>query len=417
MVGTVMARINQGAPVKLAGFAALWLLATAALSGPVVAAPAKYAVRYSVQFLPSAGAAAIDISTLPETGRLVAMDLNMPRAIYSGESGDGSVLRDGDRVLWTPPRAGGHLRYRVLIDQRRINGAFDSRMTPNFVITRGDHLFPPAKIRATKGSGSTAILHFDLPRGWDDVETPFSKVSGGDFAVTNAERKFDRPIGWIAAGNLVSNRESIAGTRVTVTAPSGEPADQLATLAILRRALPEMRDAFGELPEKLLIVRSGNPMWRGGLSAPGSLWLHAERPLLSQNGTSPILHELTHVISDIRGGAQDDWIAEGLAEFYSLEFGRRSGLISDDRFAKAIRSAVRSGATVATLRGVDSTSDRTRKAVALFAALDAELRTGGSGIDALAVLLMRHETVTLEQLRAGARKLLGRESAVLAGIA
>ncbi|HWS26200.1 MAG TPA: hypothetical protein VN259_06425 [Xanthomonadales bacterium] len=393
----------------------LLTLTLGANEAPAAGAP-KYAVRYSVQFLPGAGAAAIDISTQPETGRLVAMDLNMPRAVYSGESGDGSVVRDGDRVVWTPPRTGGHLRYRVLIDQRRANGEFDSRITPDFVITRGDHLFPPAQIRATKGSGSTAILHFDLPKGWDDVETPFSKVGSGDFAVTNAERKFDRPIGWIAAGKLTSSRETIAGMRVTVTAPSGEIADQLATLAILRQALPEMLDAFGELPEKLLIVRSGNPMWRGGLSAPGSLWLHAERPLLSQNGTSPILHELTHVISDIRGGVQDDWIAEGLAEFYSLEFGRRSGLISDDRFAKAIRSANRSGAKVATLRGAESTTDRTRKAVALFAKLDAELRAGGSGIDALTVQLMRHETVTLDQLRADARKLLGRASTVLAGV-
>ena len=393
----------------------LWTLTLGASNAPAAGAP-KYAVRYSVQFLPEDGAAAIDISTQPETGRLVAMDLNMPRAVYSGESGDGSVVREGDRVIWTPPRAGGHLRYRVLIDQRRANGGFDSRITPDSVITRGDHLFPPAKIRATKGSGSTAILHFDLPQGWDDVETPFSKVSGGDFAVTNAQRKFDRPVGWIAAGKLASNRETIAGTRVTVTAPSGESADQLATLAILRQTLPEMRDAFGELPEKLLIVRSGNPMWRGGLSAPGSLWLHAERPLLSQNGTSPLLHEMTHVISDIRGGAQDDWIAEGLAEFYSLEFGRRSGLISDDRFAKAIRSASRSGAKVATLRGAESATDRTRKAVALFARLDTELRAVGSGIDALTVLLMRHEAVTLEQLRADARKLLGRASTVLAGV-
>lgn len=393
----------------------LLTLSLAAMDAPAASSP-KYAVRYSVQFLPDAGSAAIDIGTQPETGRLVAMDLNMPAAIYTAVTGDGAVLRQGNRVVWTPPLTGGHLRYRVAINQQRDNGAFDSRITPDFVITRGDHLFPPAKIRATKGSGSTAILHFDLPKGWDDVETPFSKVSGGDFAVTNAERKFDRPIGWIAAGKLVAARETIVGTRVTVTAPKGEHGNQVETLAVLRQALPEMSNAFGKLPEKLLIVRAGNPMWRGGLSAPGSLWLHADRPLLSENGTSPILHELTHVISDVRGGPQDDWIAEGLAEFYSLEIGRRSKLISEDRFAKAIRSAGRSGAKVASLRAPVSTTDRTRKGVALFAALDTELRAGGSSIDALTVLLMRHETVTLEQLRADAHKLLGRASKVLAAV-
>ncbi|MBK9655626.1 MAG: hypothetical protein IPO66_09185 [Rhodanobacteraceae bacterium] len=170
------------------------------------------------------------------------------------------------------------------------------------------------------------------------------------------------------------------------------------------------------MPAKLLIVRAGDPMWRGGLSAPASLWLHADRPLLSQNGTSPILHELTHVISDIRGGPDDDWIAEGLAEYYSLEIGRRAKLISEERFAKAIRLAGKSGAQVNRLRGAESTTDRTRKAVALFAALDTELRANGSSIDALTVLLMRHETTTLEQMRADARKLLGRASTVLAGV-
>lgn len=403
-------------PMKIKLCTMLLLLLTVAACQFVAAAAPKYAVRYSVQFLPEAGSAAVDISTQPETGRLVAMDLNMPAAIYSGAAGDGSVVRKGNRVLWTPPRTGGHLHYRVLIDQRRANGEFDSRITPDLVITRGDHLFPPAKIRATKGSGSTAILHFELPKGWDDVETPFARVGDGDFAVTNAQRKFDRPIGWIAAGKLVSARETIAGMRVTVTAPKGQPASQVETLAILHQALPEMLGAFGDLPAKLLIVRGSDPMWRGGLSAPGSLWLHGDRPLLSQNGTSPILHELTHVLSDVRGGPEDDWIAEGLAEFYSLEFGRRAKLISDERFAKAIRSADRSGAKVATLRGSESTTDRTRKAVALFAALDAELHANGSSIDALTVLLMRHETTTLEQLRGDARKLLGRPSTVLAAV-
>lgn len=408
-----MTRFRQVA-LRLFAIPVLWLALTAV--DAAAASDKSYTVRYATAFVPAAGRADVSISVQPDGGRLIAMDFNMPAAIYSAESGDGAVARQGDRVVWTPPKAGGSFRYRVAINQRRTDGGYDSRITPDFVITRGDHLFPPARIRATKGSGSRAILHFDLPKGWDDAETPFSKVEGGDFAVTNAERKFDRPVGWIAAGKLVTSRETIAGTRVTVTAPKGEPADQLATLAILRHALPEMRNAFGKLPEKLLIVRAGDPMWRGGLSAPGSLWLHAERPLLSQNGTSPILHELTHVITDVRGGPQDDWIAEGLAEFYSLELGRRAELISEERFAKAIRLAGKSGAEVGHLRGVESTADRTRKAVALFAALDGELRAAGSGIDALTVMLMRRETTTLEQLRADVGKLEGGASALLAEV-
>ena len=171
-------------------------------------------------------------------------------------------------------------------------------------------------------------------------------------------------------------------------APKGERVDHVATMAIVRQALPEMRLAFGKLPDKILIVRSGDPMWRGGLSAPGSLWLHAQRPLLSENGTSPLLHELTHVITDIRGDGSDDWISEGIAEYYSLDIGHRAGLISARRFALSIKSADTSGAKVEKLRASESARDRTRKAVARVAALDEELRANGAtGIDQLTALL------------------------------
>ena len=393
---------------------ATWLLVAAGLAP--AAADNDYSVRYAIEFAPAAGRADVAISVEPGGGRLIEMDFNMPASVYRAEKGDGSVQRSGDRVIWTLPKTGGSFHYRVVVDQQRVGGGYESRMTPTFVITRGDHLFPPAQVRATKGSRSRATLHFSLPKGWRDVETPYARIGGGDFAIVNPQRKFDRPTGWMAAGDLVSTRETIAGTRVTVTAPAGAGADQVATLAILRQALPEMRDAFGTLPEKLLIVRAGDPMWRGGLSAPASLWLHADRPLISQNGTSPILHELTHVFTGIRGGPDDDWIAEGIAEYYSLEIGRRAGLISDERFAKAIRLAGKSGAKVERLRGADSSRDRTRKAVALFATLEAELRAADSGLDALLTLLMKRETVTLAELLADVGKLEAQASQVLVGV-
>jgi hypothetical protein len=396
----------------LAALLALTFLAHTALGvdGP------SYQIRYSARFLPAQGIAAAEISTTPQSGRLIGLDLNMPADSYRDPKGDGKVERHGNRVLWTPPRAGGTLRYKVVVDHRRKDDSYDSRMTQHWVITRGDRLFPPAKVRATKGSESSALLHIDLPPGWDDAETPFTKVQGGNFAVTNPERRFDRPVGWIAAGKLTSTREAIAEARVTLTAPSGVEIERMETLAILRHALPKMADAFGALPEKLLVVRSDDPMWRGGLSAPRSLWLHADRPLISENGTSPMLHELVHVVTAIRGGPEDDWIAEGLAEFYSLEISRRAGLISQRRFDKAIERARASGASVESLRGQESTRDRTRRAVAIFATLDQELRERKSSLDDLAQLLMRREKTTLNELRADVERLKGHTSKALAAV-
>ena len=43
---------------------------------------------------------------------------------------------------------------------------------------------------------------------------------------------------------------------------------------------------------RLLIVSAGDPMWRGGLSGPSSMFLHSDRPLISENRTSTLLHEL-----------------------------------------------------------------------------------------------------------------------------
>lgn len=393
-----------------------WFLLACLPFATAAAADRKYDVHYAVGFDPAAKLAHASIATKRDTARLIALDLDMPADTYRNVTGDGSVQRKGDRIDWQPPPEGGTLRYDVLLPHKRGNGHYDSYVTPSWAITRGDRLFPAARVRATKDSGSTARLTVELPKGWTDAETPFSKIGGGDFAVTNPERRFDRPVGWIAAGDLASVRENIDGTRLTITSPRGERVDHVSTIAILRQALPEMSEAFGTPPEKLLIVRSGDPMWRGGLSAPRSLWLHADRPLLSENGTSPLLHELTHVLTDIRGEGKDDWIGEGIAEYYSLEIGRRAGLISQKRFDRALASSRKSGEEVTSLRAGESSTDRTRKAVALFADLEIELRGAKTSLDALTRLLSKRQTVTLAELRTDAEKLAGKPSAVLAKV-
>lgn len=40
---------------------------------------------------------------------------------------------------------------------------------------------------------------------------------------------------------------------------------------------------------------------------------------ISENATSTLFHELSHVITRISAEDRSDWIAEGLAEFYSVE--------------------------------------------------------------------------------------------------
>jgi hypothetical protein len=96
----------------------------------------------------------------------------------------------------------------------------------------------------------------------------------------------------------------------------------------------------------------------------------ANRPLISENGTSPLLHELVHVALRIYAAPPDDWIVEGLAEFYALEIMNRSGTIAKNRYAIAHRALADWGRDVASLRQPRSSGPVTAKAVGVFRALD-----------------------------------------------
>jgi predicted metalloprotease with PDZ domain len=173
-------------------------------------------------------------------------------------------------------------------------------------------------------------------------------------------------------------------------------------LALIGHTVPEMRRAFGKLPQKILIVIGPEPMWRGGLSGPDSLFMHADRPLISENGTSTLLHELTHVITRIRGSEdEDDWIAEGLAEYYGLELLRRSGGLTQARFDAAMAWQQRWGRKITSLRKPQSRGPTTARAVVLFGELDRELRAASldeHSLDDLLRLLRKRRSVSTEEL-------------------
>ena len=114
-------------------------------------------------------------------------------------------------------------------------------------------------------------------------------------------------------------------------------------------------------------------MWRGGLSAPQSLFLHAARPLISENATSTVLHEVMHMSLGLRVRDGYDWIVEGLAEYYSLQLLQRSGTISQVRYAAALADLEEWAKTADTLCGSVSTGATTALAVGVLATLDAEI--------------------------------------------
>ncbi len=77
-------------------------------------------------------------------------------------------------------------------------------------------------------------------------------------------------------------------------------------------------------------------MWHGGLSAYRSFFMHGDRPIRTPDKTSPVLHELFHVMQPYRFAAGTDWISEGLAEYYSLELQQRAGLLTTAAYSKGL---------------------------------------------------------------------------------
>jgi predicted metalloprotease with PDZ domain len=199
--------------------------------------------------------------------------------------------------------------------------------------------------------------------------------------------------------------------RVAVAGPVDHAVRRLDTIALLNWTLPELARLLPELPSRLTIVSAGEPMWRGGLSAPQSLFLHAERPLISENATSTLLHEVMHMSLGLTSRDGYDWIVEGLAEYYSLQLLQRSGTISNARFAAAQADISDWAETAGNLCGPSSSGATTALAVTILDALNNEIleeSAGESSLDDVARELWRlDEKTDLALLSAVAGKLIG----------
>lgn len=319
------------------------------------------------------------------------MDLELgPR--YSEPDADGSLEPNGARLRWTPPPEGGSFRYRVRIDE--LQGGSESYrgyFADDWAVFRAEGVIPRKYTSFADGTRARSRLVIEAPAGWS-VETPYARRKGGGYGIHHPETKIDTPNGWIIAGRLGTRRDEIAGVDVVVSAPLGYHARRMDLLAFLNFTLPVMRDAFGDLPRRILLASAPDPMWRGGLSAPQSLFLHLDRPFISENGTSTVLHELTHVVTRITGaGAGDDWIAEGLAEFYAIELLYRAGGMTDARLEGIKRGLRAWSKDVRSLRVPASTGAVTARAVLLLMDVDAEIRAGSDqrrSLDDVTRLLM-----------------------------
>jgi len=371
-------------------------------------------VAYDVRLVPTEGVAHVAIHVGDPANQVGSVSFHIDRERQREFRGDGSVKPspEGDRIEWAPPDSGGTLRYVVRINHLRDEKSYDARFAPNWAIFRGDDLVPPVRLRAEKFSESRARLRLRLPQGWRAV-TAYPRALDGSFEIQHPDRRFDRPTGWIAVGRIGVLRERVANVQLAVAAPLDQRVRRLDLLALLRWTLPTLREIAGGLPERLLIVGAGDPMWRGGLSGPNSVFVHASLPLISRDATSPLLHELMHAVLGISAGPGGDWIVEGLAETYSLELLVRSHSLSKKRYEKALAQLAARGRQAPVLEVDRSAGATTARAVTLLHALDRVIREGSGGArgldDVVRILYQQGGEVTSARLRRIAEDLSGRE--------
>jgi len=177
-----------------------------------------------------------------------------------------------------------------------------------------------------------------------------------------------------------------------------------------------LQAVFPRNPQKLLLVGARDGMWRGAMAAQGSLYMHSARPMISENGSSPLLRELVQLFAQIHGRDGSDWLIESLTDYYASELLRRAGGVSDDRYEAWQARLSKQAAKVTQLKGEQANPAQVARGVLLLQALDKEIRIhtqAKRSLDDVARALMRLRSVSTEEFVQISESVLGRRSEVL----
>lgn len=386
---------------------------------PWVWAAKKVDLDYHVRLLPQSDQAEVRL-TLAQGSAVRSLDFDLADGSrYSDFKADGQwQLTPGKvtRGVWRPAADKASLTYRVRISQPRKNNTFEARMTPGWALLRGDDLVPAARLDQQDGIELVSRLAFELPSGWKSVETAWPRIGKNRFRVDNVSRLFDRPTGWMLAGNLGTRRTRLGETEVTVASPRGQGMRRMDVLTLLTFVWPQVQAVYPRHPGKVLIVGAADPMWRGSTAGYESIYLHSRLPLVSESGSSPLLRELAQMFGRISDDDRSDWISEGFAEFYAIELLRRAGGMSDERYQVLHDNLLKVGGKVSSLRGEQASAAQIARAVVLLQELDREIRLqtrNKRSLDDLLHSVMRLDKVSTRELVTLAESIIGEPSKVL----
>lgn len=401
-----------------AGFKQVLAVGLLVMCGPLWAAQ-KVDLDYHVHLLPQSDQAEVRL-TLARGSAVRSLDFDLgDDGRYSDFKADGQwkfTPGQASRGVWRPAADKASLTYRVRLSESRKNGAFETRMTPGWALLRGDDLVPPAKLDQQDGVELVSRLAFELPSGWQSIETAWPRIGKQRFRIDNPSRLFDRPTGWMLAGKLGSRRTRLGETDVTVASPKSQGMRRMDVLTLLTFVWPQVQAVVPRHPAKLLIVGAGDPLWRGAKGGRESIYLHSRPALVSERGSSPLLRELMQVLARINDDDRSDWISEGLNEYYAIELLRRAGGMSDERYQALNDRLARDSKGVSTLRGEQVSPAMVSRAVLLLQELDREIRLktrNKRSLDDVLQGAMRLETVDTAEFVQLSESILGGGSSVL----
>jgi hypothetical protein len=376
----------------------------------------EFSVLYDVGLVASEKSAHVSIRLWADSAPVEWIRFRIDPNRYRAIQADGKLIEIEGGVEWQPPKSGGRFRYVFSIDHLRSEQAYDARCAKNWAIFRGEDLVPRMRIRTDPIARSESRMRLRLPEGWS-AALPYRRLTSGDYAINEPRTRFDRPTGWFAFGKLGVIRDKIEGSRIAIAGPAGQGIRRMDMMAMLKWTLPSLNELFGGLPRRFQIVAAGDPMWRGGLSGPRSIYLHVDRPLIGEDSTSPMLHELVHSLMRARAGSDGDWVVEGIAELYSLELLRRSGTLTDARYESAVEAIERRARAGGKLRVSAVDGDTRARAVIVLMEFDEAIRAASDGAksldDVVRVLADLGQKITTEQFRGVVTEVAGRDLSAL----
>jgi predicted metalloprotease with PDZ domain len=374
-----------------------------ALASPAVAAePATFSVDYVVTIRADDPTRAHVRWLLSGIDEIESFRLAFRDDRTTKVGGSGTLTWNGRTLHWRPGGPYAHLDYTVTVARHRPPDGprFDSYAADDWMVTRALHLFPEINVTfrpGTTAARSRARLLFRVPRGWR-VATPMRRLEADEFAVEEPGKRLDRPRGWFALGHIARHSRLIDGVPVTVAVAPGSALDARKLLRLYAHTMPALRAILGPPPPRLLVVSAPDPLWRGGLSGEDSFFANGRIPLRSPDKTSTYLHELFHVWQPFQPKPDGRWVAEGLAEYYSLALPHRVGRLSDRSFARGIALFARYGKWGSDLSRTRVPAALNNSAPFVMHALDREIRSASAGAhsldDAVRELAGRRERLT-----------------------